>query len=183
MTSLFEQANYVMSKFQYPAYEGETVPVEEETELAMYSAEGDGTLAHLLAMVSDCAYHYEIDDDFHDGDMKMAYLTSKKAWESDGNTTPFIATMCRNRKALSWANIMLIWLMVLPRNDEYWGDANLFDFPDEMDEDKQGKMKQALGHFRDFRNEWKRLHDEKRIMRMMVSYGKGGYSLALYGKK
>ena len=183
MTSLFEQTNYITSKFQYPTFKGDTVPVEEETELAVYEVGGQGTLAHLLAMVSDCAYHYEIDDDFHDGDMKMAYLTAKKAWQSDGDTTPFIATVCRNRKALTWANIMLIWLMVLPRNDEYWGDAKLFDFPDDMSDDKKAKMKEVLGHFRNFRNEWKRLHDEDQIMRMMVSYGKKGYSLALYGKK
>jgi len=175
-------AQTIITKFPYPAFEGEANPAEEE-EIAMYKATGDGCLQHLLAMTSDCVYHYELDDDFHDGDMKMAYLTMKKAWESGGVTKPFMATICRNRKALTWANIMLIWLMVLPRNDEYWGDANLFDLPEGMPERKKEMMKELLTHFRNFRNNWKQLHEQKRISRMLVAYGKDGYEFALYGKK
>ena len=175
-------AQTIITKFPYPAFEGEANPAEEE-EIAMYKATGDGCLQHLLAMTSDCVYHYELDDDFHDGDMKMAYLTMKKAWESGGDTKPFMATICRNRKALTWANIMLIWLMVLPRNDAYWGDANLFDLPEGMPERKKEMMKELLTHFRNFRNNWKQLHEQKRISRMLVAYGKDGYEFALYGKK
>jgi hypothetical protein len=182
MNSLYDNAQTIITKFPYPAFEGESNPAEEE-EIAMYKAKGEGCLQHLLAMTSDCVYHYELDDDFHDGDMKMAYLTMKKAWESGGDTKPFMATICRNRKALTWANVMLIWLMVLPRNDGYWGDETLFDFPEGMEERKKAMMKEVLTHFRNFRNNWKKLHDEKRITRMLVAYGKEGYEVSLYGKK
>jgi len=181
MNSLYDNAQTIITKFPYPSFEGESNPAEEE-EIAMYKAKGEGMLQHLLSMVSDCVYHYELDDDFHDGDMKMAYLTMKKAWESGGDTKPFMATICRNRKALTWANVMLIWLMVLPRNDDYWGDKHLFDF-EGIEERKKDAYRKLLTHFRNFRNNWKKLHDEKRISRMMVAYGKEGYEFSLYGKK
>jgi len=180
MNALYDNASKIITKFPYPAYEGDAIANEEE--IAMYKAEGDGCLTHLLAMVSDCLYHYELDDDFHDGDMKMAYLTMKKAWESGGNTTPFMATIARNRKALTWANIALIWLMVLPRNDEFFADKNYLDLPETMEERKKPMMKQLLEHFRNFRNDWKKLHEQKRITRMLVAYGKEGYEISLYGK-
>jgi len=180
MNSAFE-TNKIITKFDYPTYTGEAITDEEE--ITMYNAEGDGMLQHLLAMVSDCLYHYEKDDDFHDGDMKMAYLTMKKAWESGGDTKPFMATISRNRKALSWANITLIWLMVLPQNDAYWGDANLFDFPEDMPERKREGLKVMLTHFRNFRNGWKKAHEEGKISKMLVGYGKDGYGIHLYGKK
>ena len=179
MNSAFE-TNKIITKFDYPSYTGDAITDEEE--IASYEAKGEGMLQHLLAMVSDCLYHYELDDDFHDGDMKMAYLTMKKAWESGGDTKPFMATISRNRKALSWANITLIWLMVLPSNDNYFTDKHLFDF-DGMPEHKKEALTKLLTYFRNFRNDWKKLHEAGKISKMLVGYGKDGYGISLYGKK
>jgi hypothetical protein len=179
----FPTTSKIISKFKYPAFEGETSPAEEEQLIGFSSKGGKGSLTHLLAMVSDCVYHHELDNDFHDDDMRMAYLTMKKAWESGGDIKPFMATIGRNRTAFTWANIMLIWLMVLPQNDEYWSDATLFDMPEGMTEEKKEAMKVLLGYFRNFRNEWKQLHNEKKISTMLVSYGEDGYELSLFGKK
>ena len=173
-------AETLTNKFPYPAYEGDQITNEEE--LSSYSVKGDGALQHLLAMISDCVYHYELDDNFHDGDMKMAYLTMKKAWESGGDTKPFMMTICRNRKALAWANIMLIWFMVLPSNDDYWNNLTN-NLPENITSDKADKIKEMLTILRNFRNDWKKLHEEKRIANMFVSYGKDGYEFILYGKK
>lgn len=179
-SSIFDNTERIANKMPYPQKAADETA--ETEELIGFAETGDGCLTHLLAMISDCLYHHELDDDFADGDMKMAYLTMKKAWESGGDTKPFLATMSRNRKALCWANIALIWLMVLDRNNDYWAKVDK-DFPDQMPEAQKERVAKVMGYFKKFREEWKELHEAKRLTSMMVSYGKDGFHISLYGTK
>lgn len=178
-SSIFDNTERIINKMPYPQKAADETA--ETEELIGFAENGDGTLTHLLAMISDCLYHHELDDDFADGDMKMAYLTMKKAWESGGNTKPFLATMSRNRKALCWANIALIWLMVLDRNDDYWVKA--CEVSEDIPEPKRQNIQMVMKHFKTFREDWKNLHNEKRLTSMMVSYGEKGFHISLYGTK
>ena len=180
MTDIINDATRIITKLPYPNKEKHYDDCNDE--LIGMSMKGEGSLQHFLAMISDCIYHYELDNDFHDGDMKMAYLTMKKAWMSGGDTLPFMKTIGRNRKALNWSSVMLIWCMVLDRNNDYWDDVmNLDDVP--MTAEKREVMKKIMTELVKFRNSWKKLHNTGRIRTLFVSYGKDGWEVRLYGKK
>lgn len=147
--------------------------------------EGKGALTYFLACVSDCCYHFELDNDFPDNEMRMAYLTMKKAWEDGDNTKPFMATMARNNKAMSWAIIMTIWLFVLDSNTTFWNDMDK-DLPLVGRTDKERELwkkntLEIIRALRKVRSDWKEFHDAKRITDIEITFMNEGYDVKLYG--
>jgi hypothetical protein len=179
MTDIINDATRIITKLPYPHGDKND---DCKDELLGMGLTGEGSLQHFLALISDCIYHYEKDDDFHDGDMKIAYLTMKKAWESGGDTLPFMKTITRNRKALDWSNIMLIWCMVLDRNDCYWNDVLNFNDMG-VSAAKKEQLTKIMTEILKFRNSWKKLHNDGRIRSMLVAYGKDGWEVRLFGNK
>ncbi len=169
-TSVLPAPTMVQTRTAYPTTR--EYPKAEE-QLTMFGLTGAGALGFLLAVVSDCAYQYEVDDDFHDGDMKMAYLTMKRAYETN-DPKPFLTTVMRNRKALNWSVVMTIWAMVKSDNNSFWT---------EMSEGIPPRMLPVVEALRNFRNEWKTLHEADGISSISVSFKADGYSIVLYGPK
>jgi len=165
-----------------PYPEGLELPKDTKAdELGMFALKGQGTLTQLLAVVSDCAYPYELANDFHDGDMKIAYLTMKRAWESGGDDTAWRSICLRNRKAFNWSVVMLIWAFVLDSHDDYWAKI-AEDLPEGLTPKHKEVASQLMLALRKFRNEWKELHEAKRISDILVSFKDDGFSIYLYGK-
>ncbi len=170
----------IITKFAYPT----GTPCEKPTELSLFALKGEkddsgGMLIHFLALISDCAYHYEVDDAFHDGDMKMAYLTMKHAWEHN-DAKPFLTLAMRNRRVLDWTNVMLIWAFVKPDNNKFWKDLLKDQLP--MPPARRAQINAMLTAIRKFRTEWKELHEAGRITDICVGYGMDGWSVQLFGK-
>jgi hypothetical protein len=156
------------------------VDPEEIGGFAIKTSVKDGNgLNHFLALISDCAYSYELADDFHDPDMKMAYLTMKHAWQRL-DPKPFLSLAARNRKVLNWTIVMMIWAFVKPENDDYWAEC-MEDLP-AASPARTRDMLTVMTAIRDFRNEWKAFHEAGRIASIGVSVGMGGWSVQLYGK-
>ena len=162
----------------YPALPVE-VPVADWVEVAHCGLESDNALVLLLASVSDCLYQYEVDNNFHGDDMRMAYLTMKRSVERIGDVKPFLTTIIKNRRARDWAMISLIWCFTLPSNNAYWND---FLNPPEIFA-KNPQMKPDMEKFVEFRNEFKRLHEEKKIVGIEIIYSKNCWFVRLFKKK
>jgi len=159
----------------YPALK-EEVPMADWLNVATFGIETENALVLLLSSVSDCLFPYELDNNFADGDMRMAYLTMKRSWEKFGDVKPFLATIHKNRKARDWAMISLIWCFVLERNDHYWDD---FLNPAELLADKP-EFKKSMKEMVEFRNEFKRLHNAEKIAGIEITYSKTRWTIRLF---
>ena len=177
----FEDAT-IISKIPYPAPGSPPEDTPEEVVEHLHT-KGDGVLTSLLAMVSDCLYEYELDDDFPEPEMKLAYFAMKKSWETGGNTTPFLTLCCKNHKIRTWFLITLCWLMVLDRNNGYWDDLARMDFPEGMSEAQKRGAKALREAYAYIRTNWRRRHDEKSLTSLRVALNKGEVDIVLYGKK
>lgn len=172
----------IISKIPYPA-PGSPPEGTPEEEVARLSTAGKGVLTSLLAMVSDCLYEYELDDDFPEPEMKLAYFAMKKSWESGGDTTPFLTLCCKNHKIRTWFLITLCWFMVLNRNNGYWDDLALNDFPEGMSETQKHNAKWLREAYAELRREWRKRHEEKSLTALRVVLAHEKCEIVLYGKK
>lgn len=168
----------ITSRIPYPTA-GEEVDPKDETESIVWGIGGKDALVNILATVSDCLYPYELNNDFHDDDMKIAYLTMKRSWERYGDTVPFLTMASKKRMVLNWFQIALIWCFVLPKNDAYWAD---YFNPPEIWEGKE-QLLDAMKNVIPFRDSWKLLHEQKVLTSMSVSLSKDGFVIRLYKKK
>jgi len=174
------KVNEIVMSFRnhYPGLTAE-VPMADWLNVATFGMETENALVVLLSCVSDCLFHYELDNNFEDGDMRMAYLTMKRSAEKIGDVKPFLATIGKNRNARDWAMITLIWCFVLERNDRYWDDILN---PAEMFGEKTELMK-SMEKMIVFRNEFKRLHNAEKIAGIAIIYSKNSWLIRLFADK
>lgn len=169
----------IISKFVYPT----GTPCEKPVELGIFSVktpEANGSvLPSFLAIISDCLSYFEVEGDFNDDNMKLAYLAMKNASAHDDAKTFLILAML-NRDVLNWANVMLIWAFVKSDHDPYWARI-LEDLPP-MSSSALIRIVRMLTAARKFRGEWKTLHEANRISHAAFSYGMEGFSVQLFGK-